>query len=114
VFAFPSVKEGFGLAAMEALAAGVPVVARDLPVLREVFEGAVRFAATRAGFADAVLAASRTPDPSRRAAGTTLADRHSWDATAAAHTRLYRSLPLARRVGAREFMIVDTRSVTQD
>jgi glycosyltransferase-like protein len=34
-FAFPSTKEGFGLAAMEALAAGVPLVTRDLPVLRE-------------------------------------------------------------------------------
>ncbi|MCW2947900.1 MAG: glycosyl transferase family 1, partial [Actinoallomurus sp.] len=36
-FAFPSIKEGFGLAAMEALAAEVPLVVRDLPVLREVF-----------------------------------------------------------------------------
>ena len=44
VFAFPSTKEGFGLAAMEALAAGVPVVVRDLPVLREVFGDAVRYA----------------------------------------------------------------------
>jgi glycosyltransferase-like protein len=92
VFAFPSVKEGFGLAAMEALAAGVPVVARDLPVLREVFEGTARFAATPASFADAVLAASRAPDPGRRRAGTALAARHSWDAAAAAHTRLYREL----------------------
>ena len=45
VFAFPSTKEGFGLAAMEALAAGVPVIASDLPVLREIFGGAARFAA---------------------------------------------------------------------
>ncbi|MDQ2726253.1 MAG: MSMEG_0565 family glycosyltransferase, partial [Actinomycetota bacterium] len=37
VFALASTKEGFGLAAMEALAAGVPVVLRDLPVLRQVF-----------------------------------------------------------------------------
>lgn len=39
VLAFPSTKEGFGLAAMEPLAAGVPVVTRELPVLREVFTG---------------------------------------------------------------------------
>ena len=31
-FAFPSVKEGFGLAALEALAAELPVVASDLDV----------------------------------------------------------------------------------
>ena len=42
VFAFPSAREGFGLAALEALAAGVPVVASDLPVLREVLGGAAR------------------------------------------------------------------------
>ena len=32
VFAFPSTGEGFGLAALEALAAGGPVVVGDLPV----------------------------------------------------------------------------------
>ncbi len=42
VFAFPSTKEGFGLAAMEALAAGVPLVVSNLPVLREIFSGAAR------------------------------------------------------------------------
>lgn len=36
VFVFPSVAETFGLAAVEAAHAGVPVVANDLPVLREV------------------------------------------------------------------------------
>jgi glycosyltransferase involved in cell wall biosynthesis len=36
VFVFPSLAETFGLAAVEAAHAGVPVVANDLPVLREV------------------------------------------------------------------------------
>ncbi|SDE99506.1 glycosyltransferase family 4 protein [Halorientalis regularis] len=36
VFAFPSRYEGFGVAAIEAMALGTPVVANDIPVLREV------------------------------------------------------------------------------
>jgi glycosyltransferase involved in cell wall biosynthesis len=36
VFVFPSQAESFGLAAVEAAQAGIPVVANDLRVLREV------------------------------------------------------------------------------
>ncbi|MFI5611787.1 MSMEG_0565 family glycosyltransferase [Amycolatopsis sp. NPDC051903] len=91
VFAFPSTKEGFGLAAMEALAAGVPLVTRDLPVLREVFDGVARFASTPASFA-AALADALSAGPDDRAAGLALARRHTWAAAAEAHLALYRSL----------------------
>jgi glycosyltransferase-like protein len=95
VFAFPSVKEGFGLAAMEALAANVPLVVRDLPVLREVFGPAARFAATPTDLAaelDEALRALSAEDSARQAAGRQLAARHTWAEAARRHLDLYRSL----------------------
>ncbi|RAJ58341.1 glycosyltransferase-like protein [Streptomyces sp. Amel2xB2] len=91
-FAFPSTKEGFGLAAMEALSAGVPLVVRDLPVLREVFGSAARFGATAHGLADELAAAMAVADPDRREAGHALAARHTWPAAADRHLSFYRSL----------------------
>jgi glycosyltransferase-like protein len=89
-FAFPSTKEGFGLAAMEALAAGVPVVARDLPVLHEVFGDTVAYAADVPAVAAALRRAlAATPDP---AAGRALARAHTWEAAARAHVAFYGSL----------------------
>ena len=43
-FVFPSRYEGFGLPPLQALAAGLPVVAADIPVLREVLGPCARFA----------------------------------------------------------------------
>ncbi|WP_305788950.1 MSMEG_0565 family glycosyltransferase [Symbioplanes lichenis] len=88
-FAFPSTKEGFGLAAMEALAAGVPVVVRDLPVLREVFGPSVGYGTDPASLAAALRTAIKEPDPTRAAAGRDLAFAHTWDAAAAAHEAFY-------------------------
>ena len=88
VFAFPSTKEGFGLAAMEALAAGVPVVTRDLPVLREVFGDAVTYAADVPALA-AELRSALVTDARRRAEGVRVAASYSWDTAAAAHLEFY-------------------------
>lgn len=85
--AFVSTKEGFGLAAMEALAAGVPVVARDLPVLREVFGDAVTYATDPPSIAAALgRVLTAPPDPS---VGMVLAGRHTWRRAAVAHRRFY-------------------------
>lgn len=39
VFIFPSHEEGWGIAIAEAMACGLPVVSRNLPVYKEIFEG---------------------------------------------------------------------------
>ncbi|MFQ5348884.1 MAG: glycosyltransferase family 4 protein, partial [Thermoanaerobaculia bacterium] len=44
VVVFPSLYEGFGLPAIEALAAGTPLVCSDIPALREVAAGAAFYA----------------------------------------------------------------------
>lgn len=91
VLAFVSMKEGFGLAAMEALAAGVPVVARDLPVLREVLAGAALFAHDVPAISSAIESAlsGGAPTPEH---GVALASRYRWDSVAAKHEDFYRQV----------------------
>jgi glycosyltransferase-like protein len=89
ILPFLSVKEGFGLAAMEALAAGVPVVARDLPVLREVFREQVEYAADVPAMAAALRQALDGAYGYRTQSGSALARSYSWDAAADAHVRFY-------------------------
>jgi glycosyltransferase involved in cell wall biosynthesis len=89
----PSRDEGFGLPVLEALAAGTPVVASDLPVLREVGGHVVTYAEAGdpASFAAAlqqVLDAPGDPAP-RRTHGAA----YTW-ARCAAATRAAYSLAL--------------------
>lgn len=101
VFAVPSTKEGFGPAAMEALAARVPVVMRDLPELREIYDGAVRFARNPGEMAhalgDALVRPQRNAELADR--GSALSVRFTWSAAALAHRQLYVSLnrPIGNR-----------------
>jgi glycosyltransferase-like protein len=92
VFAFPSTREGFGLAALAAPAAGVPLVVSDLPVLRELFSGSARFATGPDDLAAALLSSLSDPDGGRSRTGQRVAAGFTWARAADAHLRLYRSL----------------------
>lgn len=97
--AMPSTREGFGLAAMEALAAGTPVALSRLPVFREVFGAAAHFpvGSGAEALAGAVLAAvAGRADADRSAAGRALAAAHTWPAAARAHLALYERVAAAR------------------
>ncbi|HET8756378.1 MAG TPA: MSMEG_0565 family glycosyltransferase, partial [Solirubrobacteraceae bacterium] len=93
VFAFPSVKEGFGLVALEALAADLPVVASDLDVLRGFLVDGESALLVPVGDGDALAAGlERVARDSAlrdrlRSGGRAVVAAHTWDAAAAAHER---------------------------
>jgi glycosyltransferase involved in cell wall biosynthesis len=68
------------------------VVARDLPVLREVFRDQVEYAVDAASIAAALRRALDGEFAFRREAGAALARSYSWDAAAAAHVAFYREV----------------------
>jgi glycosyltransferase involved in cell wall biosynthesis len=90
--ALPSRYEGFGLPVLEALAAGTPVLASDLPVLREVGGDHARYLPVDdvdawAAAVDAAVADRAAHDP---APGTAWARRWTWGACAASTAAAYR------------------------
>jgi glycosyltransferase-like protein len=103
-FAFPSVKEGFGLAALEALAAELPVVASDLDVFKDFLIDEVSALLTPVGDGAALgralarLALDPVLGDRLRAGGRRMVPAHTWDAAAAAHERAYEAF-LGARVG---------------
>lgn len=97
VLAFPSTKEGFGLVALEALAAGLPVVASDLAVFRTFLADGRNALLTPArdgealGAALARLARDRALRARLVAGGHEVVAAYGWDAAADAHEDAYRS-----------------------
>jgi len=96
VFAFASASETQGLVLAEALAAGLPVVAVDGPVTREILAGAGRLVANRPdAFARALRETlARPPDP---AAGRAVARGFEGAHSAARVLALYAELVARRR-----------------
>jgi glycosyltransferase-like protein len=100
--AFPSVKEGWGLAVLEAMSAGLPVVATDIPVFREYLTSGEDALLVPPGDPEALAGAMRSvvEDEGLRhrlaAAGEQVAERFSWESSAAEHRRIYQSLAVSQ------------------
>ena len=95
VLAFPSTKEGWGLAVLEAMSAGLPVVASDLAVFREYLRPGRDALMVPVGDPHALAAAlTAVLDDQRladrlRVAGLAVSARFSWDRSAAQHQAIY-------------------------
>ena len=101
----PSLDEGFGMTAVEAMQAGVPVIASNRGALPEVVGDAGLFVdPTRPGeLAAAIERLLRNPDERRQRAeaGRARAERFSWSASARILVDAYRETLARRRVEAR-------------
>ena len=96
LFAFPSLYEGFGLAPLEAMACGTPVVASNIPPLVEAVGDAAELVSPDNVFDIARGLRSVLVDPARRRsltlAGEKQAQRFHWDRTAQEVLSIYRDI----------------------
>lgn len=98
ILAFPSVKEGWGLVVLEAMASGVPVLTSDLPVFREYLQSEENALLADPTSVEAIAKAMRrlAKDEQLRqylaGAGAATAEKFGWQETAKAHVEFYHSI----------------------
>jgi len=96
--AFPSVKEGWGLAVLEAMSAGLPVVTSDIPVFREYLTDGTDALLVPPADVEALAKAMRSLVEDAdlrdrlRVAGRRVASRFTWQSAAARHVDLYHGI----------------------
>ena len=102
-FLFPSLKEGWGLVAMEALAVGLPLIATDIPVFREYLVDGETALLVPPRDHDSLAAAMRKLIENQEvrdrlaAAGRVMVQRFTWAQAAADHRRIYERLGVGQR-----------------
>lgn len=98
VLAYPSTKEGFGLVALEGLAADLPVVASSIPVFKEFLIDGVSALLPETGnpeaISDAIEAILLSDDLRSRliAGGHSVLAGYTWEASATRHCDIYREV----------------------
>ena len=98
VLAYPSTKEGFGLVALEGLAADLPVVASSIPVFKEFLTDGVSALLPETGnpeaISDAIESILLSNDLRSRliAGGQSVLADYTWEASAIKHCRIYREV----------------------
>jgi glycosyltransferase-like protein len=100
--AFPSVKEGWGLAVLEAMSADLPVVASDIAVLQEYLTDGTNALLTAVAdpvsLAEGLRAVMTDPGLRQRliAGGRLVVPRFTWDRAAGEHAGIYQSIRASR------------------
>ena len=90
VVCHPSVAEGFGMPVLEAMAFGVPVVAADIPPVREIAGGVARLVPPGDVAALTEAISTALDDDGAGATGVERAAAYTWAACASATAAVYR------------------------
>lgn len=102
IFVFPSIYEGFGLPPLEAMACGVPVIASDIPTLKEVLGNAALFIDPYSPENIASVIKDLISNQEKKKLlvnkGFERCSLYSWDKVAQETIRTYESLDVPKRV----------------